>query len=315
MKGVMSEQDLIEFISGSRPSAPSWLEIDIGDDSAVLNVHQAGGRLVAGTDMLIEGMHYPPGTDLSRAGHKAVARSMSDLAAMAAEPLCNLAAVSFPERTDVPEQKKLVRAIQQTAESLNAPLVGGDIGSGTSQTVVAVTSLGTAPQTGCVTRSGARPGDAICVTGGLGGSLASGRHLDFRPRVEEALTLVERFEIHAMIDISDGLSTDLLHICESSGVGALIRTDHLPIHPDLREELDERETPEKTLIMRAVNDGEDYELLFCLDPDAARMLDKEGIGNETVSVIGHITECPESRLQWKNGKTDILKPGGWEHLK
>ncbi len=306
----MSERGLIEYIRGlAAGPVPSWLEVGIGDDAALLRLPE-GGPAVVTTDMTVEGTHFEAGTPAALVGRKAVARALSDVAAVAARPLCTLAAVNFGSWRDAASCEELVRAIHDAAAQLSAPLIGGDVASGTGPLCVTVTALGTPGPAGFVGRSGARPGDAVCVTGRLGGS-ARGRHLTFRPRIEEALALAERFDLHAMIDVSDGLSTDALHIAEASGVGIGLRAEDIPVADDAFALAGETG---REPLWHALNDGEDYELLFCLPEGQAGELARTGIGGTPVSIIGDVTVRRESYLEDRAGRRGPLKAQGWEHL-
>jgi len=306
----MSERRLIEYVRAlASGSARPWLKVGIGDDAALLDL-PAGGQALLTTDMTIEGTHFDAGTAAALVGRKAVGRAVSDLAAVAARPLCSLAAVNFGSWRDARPCEDLVRAIHDAAAELSAPLIGGDVASGTGPLCVTVTALGTPGPAGFVSRSGARPGDAVCVTGRLGGS-GRGRHLTFRPRIEEALALAGRFELHAMIDVSDGLSTDALHVAEASGVGIRLLEQGIPVAQDA---VALAEQTGREPLWHALNDGEDYELLFCLPEDQAAELAREGIQGTPVSIIGRVIAERESCLVNGSGRRRPLKAEGWEHL-
>jgi thiamine-monophosphate kinase len=308
----MAERELIKYISElAAGENRRWLELGIGDDAAVLRLGR-GGRVVATTDMVVEGTHYKRGTPPEAVGRKAVARSLSDLAAMAARPLCVLAAVCFPPRTGPAFCRRLCRALWETSCELGAPLVGGDISSGTDMLAVTVTALGVPSRKGVVRRSGARPGDCVCVTGALGGSLR-GRHLTFTPRIAEALELVEKFQVHAMIDVSDGLSTDARHIAEQSGVGMVIEAGQLPVHADVRARR-RTDALDRCAILHGLNDGEDYELVFCVPESDARRAARRGAAGTPVTVIGRVTRQRRCVLRWPDGTRETLRGAGWEHL-
>ncbi len=218
-----------------------------GDDCAVLDCDPWGTLLVT-TDSVIDGVHARWHVDGPAAfGYKAIARGLSDVAAMAGEPKWALLAACLPQ--DVTEEE--AHALFQGAEQAGCPLVGGDTAFGPTPYAVG-TVLGIAHRKGPVLRSGARVGDWIVVTGPLGGSVASGRHKTFVPRVREARELHETCDLGAMIDISDGLSTDLHHILEASGVGCRLDAAAIP----------RNDVP----LENALNDGEDYELLATARP-------------------------------------------------
>lgn len=305
----MAERELIDYIRRLAASdRPPWLLVGIGDDAAVLEL-PAGERIVATTDMVVEGVHYESTVSAALVGRKAMARSVSDIAAMAARPLCTLAAVNFGARRDAARSRELCRALWQAAAQFSAPLVGGDVAASDGPECITVTALGTPGPGGVVTRSGAQAGDAVCVTGCLGGS-RRGRHLTFEPRVQEALRLVQTASVHAMIDISDGLSTDALHIAEASGVGVVLWAADIPVSKDV---LAAAAQTGREPFWHALNDGEDYELLFCVPPADAQRLEGTGLGGVLVSVIGQVVPSPESWLLMPDGSREPLRAQGWEH--
>lgn len=326
----MREHDIIAFVQDLvGDGVPDKVDLGIGDDCAVLRT-DANRLLVTSTDMLVEGIHYHTGTDPGLIGRKAVSRAVSDLAAMAADPVGCIAAVSLPDAIDERSVRELFVALEATARALGAPLIGGDVGSGTEAMVMAVTVFGVPGPGGYITRSGAQTGDAICVTGRLGGALTANRHLTFRPRIREALYISEHYDIHAMIDISDGLSTDLYHLCGSSGKGAIIQAESIPLHPDLTEN-NNHTLNKPELLQHALNDGEDYELLFCVSRADARRLPstipsgkratREAPQSQTVSddvnitCIGSCIDETNIYLEWSTDghKREVLEDDGWEH--
>ncbi|MGB2976840.1 MAG: AIR synthase-related protein, partial [Phycisphaerae bacterium] len=163
-----------------------------------------------------------------------------------------------------------------------------------------------------VRRSGARPGDALFVTGTLGGSLL-GRHLCFTPRVREARRLAQTIRLHAMIDLSDGLSTDLAHLCEESGVAAEVEARAVPISRDARQLARKDGRP---ALEHALNDGEDFELLFAVGPrDAKRLLTKNPLARLRLTRIGRVTRGRKVTLVGADGHRKVLEPRGWEHFR
>lgn len=306
----MGERELIDYVRElSAGEAQEWLTVGIGDDAACL-VCPPEGELVATVDSVIEGVHYPAGTTLDLVGRKAIARALSDIAAMAARPVCSLAAVMFASGTSEDRCRELVRSLFRTAQQMSAPIIGGDVASGADRLSIAITALGAVQPGQTLTRSGARPGDAVCVTGTLGGAIL-GRHLQFDPRVEEAGKLAAGWDVHALIDISDGLSTDALHLAEAGGRGLVLRAADVPISDAAR---DRSGRTGREPLWHALNDGEDYELLFCLPDDAARHLAASGLCGLPVTVIGRVREDASSWLEREDGSLEQLRAGGWEHL-
>jgi thiamine-monophosphate kinase len=304
---VVRESALIELLlQECSASAREWLPVGPGDDAA--EVDMGGDRVVLTTDMLVEGLHFEPGTTVEKVAWKAVARSLSDLAGMAAEPRCSLAAVKFA--ADAPEEgaRALVTGLARSARHLEAPLAGGDISVGGGPLSITVICVGTPGPAGSILRSGARQGDRLCVTGRLGGSIR-GRHLEFRPRTREALELARTADLHALIDISDGLSTDSLHIARASGVGMRLEAARIPVSDDARKLAED--TGHRPL-WHALNDGEDYELLFCVSADEAERLEETGVQETPIHIIGTVTR-KRSEIVEEDGSRCPLEAEGWEH--
>ncbi len=210
--------------------------------------------------------------------------------------------VGFANR--FPEQ--LYLGLRDVADAFGVPIVGGDTNTWANKLVISVTALGETTARGPVRRSGAKPGDWLFVTGPLGGSIL-GHHLDFTPRVREALLLHEVVELRAMLDISDGLAADLNHICEESNCGAVLVAEAIPISGAAREL---SHTSGKTPLQHALGDGEDFELVFAVSPtDGAKLLSQPPVPGLT-----KIGECVEAGL-WieENGTRKPLAPTGWVH--
>jgi len=306
----VAERKLIEYIrSLAGQELPAWLPVGIGDDAAVVEV-AGGGRIVVTTDTVIEAVHFETGTAPSAIGRKAMARGLSDIAAMGVRPTCTVAAVNFGTWSDEATCQALVEALWQAAAEFGGPLVGGDVASSDGPLSIVVTALGSAGTKGVVTRSGAQVGDAVCVTGRLGGSLL-GRHLTFSPRIQEALALVDAADVHAMIDISDGLSTDGLHVAQASGVALELQGAGIPVSEDA---VALASASGKPALWHALNDGEDYELLFCVAQHDAERLAESGLLDVPVAVIGKVMPPGESVLVLPEGRRVPLVSGGWEHM-
>jgi thiamine-monophosphate kinase len=236
-------------------------------------------------------MHSPEQID-----RKAMNRNLSDCAAMGCLPAAALAAVALPRDYSLDSAKALYQGLAEAGAAFDCPLVGGDTATWPGKLVLSVTILGRSAGQKPITRSGAKPGDQIFVTGPLGGSIL-GRHLSFQPLVKLGREIAPLAT--AMIDLSDGLSRDLGHICQLSNVGAIIDSAAVPIHPDAHE-LSRRDSLPP--IDHALNDGEDYELLFASAqpiPNALR--------------IGRITAEPGIFLADERGHRVPITPKGWEH--
>ncbi|OGW90786.1 MAG: hypothetical protein A3D28_00720 [Omnitrophica bacterium RIFCSPHIGHO2_02_FULL_63_14] len=293
---MKSEFKLIEMIRAQVKSRGAM--IGIGDDTAVLK----GGRkpLLFTTDMLIENSHFR----LSDAtpfqiGRKALAVNVSDIAAMGGEPLYAVVALGLPARFREVFVKELYRGIESLAGPLGIGIVGGDTNA-SDRLIISVALLGRC-QGHPILRSGAKPGDLIFVTGTLGNSYRSKKHLDFTPRVAEAL-LVRRFHPHAMIDVSDGLARDLGHITEASAVGAVLSREWIPVAPGASLE-------------QALGEGEDFELLFTLaEKDGRRFLRSRFRGKTHFHPIGRIIKGPGLFLEDDEGRKTPLEAEGFDHF-
>lgn len=281
----------------------------IGDDAAV--VRMPGGLCVLTTDTLLEGTHFRLNEITPRLlGRKAVAASLSDVAAMGCRASLALISVAFPHHTPMNFARQLTRGMNETAARHGVTVVGGDTVSGTAPLFINVTILGSADGLRPVLRSGARVGDAILVTGELGGSIL-GKHLQFEPRLREGIYLNKNFKLHSMIDISDGLSLDLGHILEESGVGAVIYEERIPVSAAARRL--SRKTG-NTPLRHALTDGEDYELLFTMDQSQANRLVRKNPLRIPVALIGHIRKERGLFLRDKSGRLRRIRPEGYEHL-
>ena len=319
------EADWIEFLRRRFPAGPG-VRIGIGDDAAVLRA--SGGRdLVVTTDLLIEGQHFLRRSHLPRAvGWKALARSLSDCAAMGARPRWALVALAFPVSTPAIWVKEFFEGVGLLARRFGVSVAGGDLSVAT-QIVADVQVIGEVPRGRAVLRSGARPGDIVVVSGTLGMSgfshlchlrnvlsadevviRASRAYYLPEPRVELSLALAHRCRPTAMIDISDGLSTDLSHICKASGVGARVFQDSIPavaVPAPIARRL------RTTGLQLALDAGEDYELLFTLPKARAPRLPHklEGV---PLTRIGEITRGRRVVLVNEAGRGRRLPPRGWD---
>ncbi|MBI2921663.1 MAG: thiamine-monophosphate kinase [Planctomycetes bacterium] len=249
------EFELIRWIRRAARRGPGVV-VGIGDDCAVLN--PGAGQLLAKSDAIVAGIDFEPDAPPRQVGLKAANVNFSDIASMGGRPRFLLATLCLPPHLPPGWAKRAISGILAGCRAAGASLVGGDLSATSGPATIAVTALGTAARP--VLRSGARPGDAIGVTGPCGGSIL-GRHLTFRPRIAEGLKLAR--VATAMIDVSDGLSADLAHVLEESGVGAQLESALVPIHRDARRLA--RKSGHSAL-SHALTDGEDFELLFTCRP-------------------------------------------------
>jgi thiamine-monophosphate kinase len=333
---ALGEFGLIDRLAaGLAPQRADTLK-GIGDDAAVLDY--GGSPVVVTTDMLVEGVHfdlmYQP---LKHLGYKAIVVNLSDICAMNAVPRHVTVSIALSNRFSVEAVEELYDGMRTACRAYGVDLVGGDTTSSPRGLVISVTAIGTAPKERLVYRSGAQPGDILCVTGDLGAAYLGLQILEREKQVfladpqmqpqlsekeylirrqlkpEARLDSVEYFEKAglvptAMIDVSDGLASDLMHICKASGTGAYLEEAQVPIHDEARlQAIEFRLDP----ITCALHGGEDYELLFAVTPkdlDKVRFMD-------SVYIIGEITPAEDGvKLHTAGGQIHELGAQGWKHF-
>ncbi|MDP3703615.1 MAG: thiamine-phosphate kinase [Candidatus Omnitrophota bacterium] len=277
------------------------VRIGIGDDAAVLA--GPGGRLLLfASDMVVEGVHFLRRTVAPRwIGWKALAVNLSDIAAMGGEPLAAVISLGLPPATPVTFVDGLYEGLAACARRCRCPVVGGDTVRA-PQVVVDVAILGTVQRRHLTRRSGAQVGDVLFVTGRLGGSLSSGRHARFVPRLREAQALVRQVKVHAMMDLSDGLASDLWQMSRASRVVLRIRRAVVPVARAAGS------------VEHALTDGEDFELLFAVSRrDAARV--PRRIGSCPVTRIGSVVgRGVRVEQEYPDGRIRSLIPTGFRHF-
>ena len=284
-----------------------------GDDCAVLDLG-APGHLLFKTDAIVEGIHFTRETAPEKIGRKALARCLSDVAAMGGKPVSAVVTLALPKDFDAAWVEKIYEGLNQLAAGNGVAIVGGETTTNPERVLISIALLGTVAKGKALLRSGAQAGDALFVTGELGGSI-HGRHLDFEPRLAEARWLAGNFTIHSMIDLSDGLASDLRHILKASQVGAELLARALPISREARLAA-RAQSSAKPPLLAALTDGEDFELLFTLaSKDAVRLLDawKVQFPALPLSCIGKITAQPGLRLRDQNG-VRTLNVHGYTHF-
>lgn len=286
----------IDWLRKRTPADPR-VPIGLGDDAAAVTA-RAGSQWLVTTDMLLEGSCFRLAeAGPVRVGRKAMAVNLSDIAAMAGRPVAAFVSVGLPQSGGREIGEQLYLGMREVADRFDVAVAGGDTNSWDGPLVISASVLGEPTGRGPVRRCGAAPGDWLFVTGPLGGSIR-GKHLDFTPRVREAIDLNQRVALKAMIDISDGLAADLAKLCAESGCGAKLESEAIPISDDARRMADGGSPLE-----HALGDGEDFELLFAVSPDDGKRLLRE-------TPYSRIGECVSAGL-WLDDAA--LEPRGWVH--
>lgn len=269
-----------------------------GDDCAVLKFNKRSYQLFT-CDMIVEGVDFLRTADFKLVGQKALAVSISDIAACGGVPKHAVVALGLPKNIPVGQIDRLAKGLFDLARKFNINIVGGDI-SAASKLTIDVSMLGEVEKDKLCLRQGARAGDIIMVTGEFGGAI-KGKHLKFTPRLNESQFLVRNFKINAMIDVSDGLAADLGHILKQSSVGAVLYESLIPLSKQASD------------IEEALSSGEEFELLFTATREQASKIIKSA--KYRFKVIGEI--MPESfglRLINSKNKYSKLKFQGYRHF-
>jgi len=329
-----SESELLTRIRRAVPSVwgksrQAGVHFGIGDDAAVLQV-KPGHELVASSDWFVEGSHFlrnmhPP----ESVGYKSLVRAASDLAAMGATPSCFLLNLALPANALGGWLDGYLRGLRRAARSCRILLVGGDLAR-SERIGVSVTVFGNVMKGRATLRSGARPGDLIHVSGTLGaaclglklllnrstvrGGGARSAHLYPPIRLELGAWLSRRRLPSAMMDISDGLSTDLARLCEASGVGAKLYADRIPRVGISERDRQRLRLPVDAALDFALHGGDDYELLFTVPPKLVSQVGKRR-GHVALTCIGEITRSRRLELVGPSGRASPLVPKGWDHFR
>jgi thiamine-monophosphate kinase len=291
----LGEDALVRRITSELPQDESVIA-GPGDDCAVVACPSNGRHLLMKTDSVVEHIHFLRETPARLVGRKAMARVVSDIAAMGGQPRHALITLIVRRATEVRFVDELYQGIREIADPLGVNIVGGETSRGDT-TVVSISLLGDVSSTRWASRSGGKPGDALFVTGSLGGSI-KGKHLTFEPRLAEAQWLVKKFPVHAMMDLSDGLAKDLPRLAEASGLEFVLEESAIPCSPDCS-------------LDQAWGDGEDYELLFAISPKTSERLVREW--NECfphlpLTQIGNLVSVG-------SGTIPSFQNQGWDHFK
>ncbi len=240
-----------------------------------------------------------------------MAVNLSDLAAMAAKPVAAIVSIASPESMSMEVAKEIYEGIFTMALEFDVAVAGGDTNRWRHPLAVCVTAIGEPTDRGVLARDGARPGDAIVVTGTFGGSIL-GRHFDFTPRINEALNLHAKYDLHAAMDVSDGLSLDLSRLARESSCGAMLDKSAIPIADDAYRI--ERSDPTRgTAFEHAMSDGEDFELIFAVPSHIVDGLIAGASIGVPLTNIGEFVEQPGLWLRDENGSCEPLTPRGYEH--
>lgn len=332
----MIENNFISWLRRTIPPPDASVVCGSGPDDCALVKTACGGTLAMSTDAIVEGTHFLAEADPRDVGWKAMAVSLSDLAASGCRPRWALAAVSLRRGCGDRYAQELLGGLLDAAARYGVSLVGGDTVSAEAPTMLTTTVVGEPFPGGPITRKGAMPGDVLAVTGALGGS-GLGRHLRPIPRVEEMGRLLafslelaseetasaarrdvpssSEHSVHAAMDISDGLAVDLPRLCAESGVGAVIYNGAVPLSEDCRRAAD---ASGRDAVSHALGDGEDFELLLAIDRRAWPRVEKwwsdsiKRAGGPGLTAVGEFTRDAGIYLEG-GGKRSPLTASGYVH--
>jgi thiamine-monophosphate kinase len=304
------EEEILRCIRRMIPESPE-IPVGIGDDAACLAFDRKSYLLFT-VDAVVDGVDFHLAKISPEAvGRKTLAQNLSDIAAMGGLPLYAVVSLGLPRRFPLRFVERFYRGMMPLAREWGVAIVGGDL-SRSRVFFASLALLGRVERKNLVRRSGARDGDLLFVTGALGGSIL-GRHFSFRPRLREARQLVTRHEIHAMIDVSDGLIEDLARLCEASGKGACVYLNRVPVSSDARRLA---RMKHGDALRSALTDGEDFELLFACSKREGRKILRRGIGRTRVTSIGEITASRKMVFlkNDKDGKECKIPWRGFRHF-
>lgn len=313
---LMRENDFVSWISNQMPTSP-LVPIGIGDDMAAvstgLSISNPAARpfVLLKIDQALDKVHFDSATHSPRQmGRKAVNRCLSDCAAMACRPRAILISVALPDTATEAFARELFLGARDAAAVFDCPVVGGDTAVWNQRLAITVAAMGVTGNQP-VRRCGAKPGDIVCVSGLLGGSIL-GRHMGFTPRIALAQKLTEIADIHAMMDISDGLAMDFPRLMKASSCSGVIDAAKLPVHPDAHTLSQSDGQP---AWRHALSDGEDYELLFTIPPSAAAgLVGVQSIQADVpITAIGKVSSEGPLKLLLPDGSTEDWPRGGWEY--
>jgi thiamine-monophosphate kinase len=315
----LPEKELIARIRSSSRRRSGQVALGIGDDCALLTP-AAGHQLLVTTDFTLEGIHFRREWHSPEVvGHRCLVRGLSDIAAMGGEPSAVFLSLAAPKKLPQKWIDGFLKGVLLLSHAFKVPLAGGDVAESPSGIVADIVVVGRVRKGEAILRSGAKPGDRIYVTGELGGAAATlkrlfagekirpkdfPRHFHPMPRIAVGRFLRSRRLASAMIDLSDGVSTDLAHICEESGVGAELLSSAIPLARIGRSKTE-------VDLQTAIHGGEDYELLFTTPPNKTL---PSRIAGVPVTPIGWIRRDKHIFLTYESGAGYELRPKGWEHF-
>ncbi len=321
MPHPIKEFDLLHAIYSANPALPPSVTIPPGDDMGELTL-TSGSRVLVTVDQIAEGRHFVlKETSLALIARKAITRNLSDVAAMAAKPIGCVCAAALPRSFSLNNGKKLSEHLRDAALAFECPMFGGDVTIWDypiliSVTVLAEPWLGIRP----IRRSGAQPGDLVCVSGNLGGSIITHNgythHLEFTPRISFAKALATRIKLTSMIDISDGLGRDAGHIAEQSNVDITLYANKLPCSTASHLAA---QASGKPAWLHALSDGEDYELCFTIPYDQSERLaeDHWTVDGVRVTPVGYVSQRfpgkPPVQVITPDNQFIDASTLGWEH--
>ena len=329
----VGEFGLIDLITKDFEIVNDSTELSVGDDAAILNYKNQ--KIIVTTDMLVEGVHFDLSYfPLKHLGYKAVISSISDICAMCGITKQITVSIAVSNRFKLESIKELYSGIKHACKRYNVDLIGGDTTSSLTGLVISVSAIGCISKSNYVTRSGSKPNDLIVVSGSLGGAylglqvlerekqvflvnsnskpdLSKYKYVVERQLKPEAKSEIVEFFLEnkirptSMIDISDGLSSEIIHLCKNSGNGCVIYEEKLPIMKETVDTCQEFKLDASTI---ALSGGEDYELLFTIDSKYLKNIEQ----HKEFSVIGYITKESNTNLITKDGKTTPITPMGWK---
>ena len=307
------ERALIDWLKTATEKKPHPnLILGVGDDAAIVDLQS--GSTVMSSDMLADGVHFVVGqTPLELIGRKAMAVNLSDLAAMAAKPVCAVVSLMLPKSFSLDDAKSLFGGMLELASDFGVAIVGGDTNRWDGPLVVNVAITGlvdeASPAAGGWTMNGARTDDVILVSGDFGHSIKQ-KHLQFTPRIALAMFLRGRYTIHAATDVTDSLSVDLSLIAQQSSLGFQLDATAIPVSADA---LAKYSGDDDAALNSALHDGEDFELAISVDSETAKRILEDPKLPCPMTAIGKMTEAKTFFLNDKEGQLHSLEIKGYEH--